>query len=334
MRPFLGLALVALASLTIGSVLRAQTPVSWGPPEWAYNTTPTPRAPGAKPEPEPDHAQLLTVPGSSQKFTIEQIETGADWFPEDHPTMPEIVAKGRPGPPAVRACAFCHMPNGKGRPSNGSVRGLPVEYFMQQIEDFKNGLRKPADPKKNNVNQMIAFAKTLTPEDTRIAAEYYASMPWTNWIRVVETDRVPKTRVEGFIHYRLEGNETEPMGMRIIEVPEDNYQTEPMRNPRSGFIAYAPPGSIKRGEELVNNGGNGKTIACGICHGADLLGIANIPGIAGRSPTFLARQMYDMQAGTRNGPGVALMKKVLEKLTNDDYVAILAYVSSRVPAGR
>jgi cytochrome c553 len=124
------------------------------------------------------------------------------------------------------------------------------------------------------------------------------------------------------------------MGMRIIEVPEDNYQTEPMRNPRSGFIAYAPPGSIKRGEELVTSGGNGKTIACGICHGADLLGVANIPGIAGRSPTFLARQMYDMQAGTRNGPGVALMTKVLEKLTNDDYVAILAYVSSRVPAGR
>ena len=317
MRTFLGLTIVAVASLTLGGVLRAQTPVSWGPPEWAYNTTPTPRAPGAKPEPEPDHAQLLTVPGSSQKFTIEQIETGADWFPEDHPTMPEIVAKGRPGPPAVRACAFCHMPNGKGRPSNGSVRALPVAYFIQQIEDFKNGLRKPADPKKNNVNQMIGFAKALTPEDTRIAAEYYASMPWTNWIRVVETDRVPKTRVEGFIHYRLEGNETEPM-----------------RNPRSGFIAYAPPGSIKRGEELVNSGGNGKTVACGICHGADLLGIANIPGIAGRSPTFLARQMYDMQAGTRNGPGVALMKKVLEKLTNDDYVAILAYVSSRVPAGR
>jgi cytochrome c553 len=38
--------------------------------------------------------------------------------------------------------------------------------------------------------------------------------------------------------------------------------------------------------------------------------------------------MYDMQAGTRRGPGTALMDPVVEKLTNEDYVAIAAYVSS------
>ena len=44
---------------------------------------------------------------------------------------------------------------------------------------------------------------------------------------------------------------TEPIGMRIIETPENDEQTEPLRNPRSGFIAYAPVGSIEKGEVLV-----------------------------------------------------------------------------------
>jgi cytochrome c553 len=243
--------------------------------------------------------------------------------------MPEIVAKGRR--PEVRACAFCHYPNGKGRPSNGSVSGLPVAYFTQAIEDFKNGVRTSADPRKNNINQMVAFAKALTPAEVKAAAEYFGAMPWTSWVRVVEADRVPRTKIDGFIHYRLPGSETEPVGARIVEMPEDNEQTEPLRNPRSGFIAYAPVGSIQKGEALATTGGGGKTIQCGICHGPDLKGLGTVPGIAGRSPSYLVRQMYDMQVGSRRGPGAALMKGVVEKLTNDDYVAIAAYVSSRTP---
>jgi len=115
----------------------------------------------------------------------------------------------------------------------------------------------------------------------------------------------------------------------IVEMPEDNEQSEPLRNPRSGFVAYAPIGSLTTGEALVTTGGGGRTVQCGICHGPDLKGLGAVPGIAGRSPSYLVRQMYDIQAGTRRGPGTALMKAVVEKLTNDDYVAIAAYVSSR-----
>jgi cytochrome c553 len=70
---------------------------------------------------------------------------------------------------------------------------------------------------------------------------------------------------------------------------------------------------------------------CGTCHGPDLLGIGPIPGIAGRSPSYLTRQMYDMQQGTRHGAMAALMKPVVEKLTEDDMIAIVAYVSSKKP---
>ena len=330
MRKLVGLLLLGVLPLFITGVLRAAT----DPPAWAYAVSPTP--PGgaaASAEPAHDPNELHQVPGSSRRFTIAQIENAnepADWFPEDHPAMPEVVARGRAGS-AVRACAFCHMPNGRGRPSNGSVAGLPVSYFVQQIEDFKNGLRKTGEPRKTNVNQMIAIARGMTPEEMRIAAEYYGSMKWTPWIRVVEASVVPKTRISGSIHYTLPGTQTEPIGMRIIEVPENNEQSEPLRNPRSGFVAYVPRGSIEKGEALVTTGGNGRTVACGICHGADLRGMGPVPHIAGRSPSYLVRQMYDMQVGARRGEWSSLMKPVVDKLTDEDYVSIAAYVSSRTP---
>ncbi len=52
--------------------------------------------------------------------------------------MPPIVAKGREAA-GVWACSLCHYPNGKGRPENASVVGLPKDYFIQQMYDFKNG---------------------------------------------------------------------------------------------------------------------------------------------------------------------------------------------------
>jgi cytochrome c553 len=117
----------------------------------------------------------------------------------------------------------------------------------------------------------------------------------------------------------------------VVETPEDPERTEVLRDPRSGFVAYAPLGSLKKGEALVRTGGNGRTLACGACHGADLKGVGPVPGIAGRSPSYLARQMYDMQAGARRGEWTELMKPVVAKLTAEDLVSISAYVASLLP---
>jgi cytochrome c553 len=110
-------------------------------------------------------------------------------------------------------------------------------------------------------------------------------------------------------------------------------RTEELRDPHSGFIVYAPVGSVKKGEGLVTTGGNGKTVSCGVCHGTDLRGLGPVPGIAGRSPSYMVRQLYDMQAGTRNGEWTQLMKPVVAKLTDEDLVDIVAYVSSRPVTG-
>jgi cytochrome c553 len=242
--------------------------------------------------------------------------------------MPDIVAHGKR--PDVRACGLCHYPNGKGRQENAGVAGLPASYFIQTMNDFRNGLRKSAEPRKANTNLMIAYAKAMTPDEIKQTAEYFGAMPWTPWVRVVESDTVPKMTSRGGIWVPVEGGQREPIGTRIVETPEDPERTEILRDPRSGFVAYAPIGSIRKGEALVRNGG-GRTVECATCHGADLKGLGPVPGIAGRSPSYLARQMYDMQAGARRGEWADLMKPVVARLTDDDLVSIVAYVSSLMP---
>jgi cytochrome c553 len=309
------------------------------PPPWAYgfpgpaSATPAP-APAAPPPAAPAPAPDVTprqVPGSSGSFTLAQIRDGfgpADWFPGDHPAMPDIVAHGKR--PDVRACSLCHYPNGKGRPENAGVSGLPVAYFIQTMADFKSEARKSADTRKANTNLMIAYAKAMTDDEVKAAAEYFAAMKWTPWIKVVEASTVPKTRIAGGMFLKLEGSDTEPIGDRIIEVADDAERTETLRDPRSGFTAYVPTGSLKKGEALVTTGG-GKTTRCAVCHGADLKGLGPVPGIAGRSPSYTVRQLFDTQRGTRKGVWADLMKPVVANLTNDDMLAIAAYTASRVP---
>jgi cytochrome c553 len=297
------------------------------PVPWAYAIPAAP--PAAATPPAPD-TSIKHLAGSSGEFTRAQISDRfgpADWYPGDHPAMPDVVSHGKK--PDVFACGLCHYPNGKGRQENAGVSGLPVSYFIQTMYDFRNGARKSAEPRKNNTNLMIQFAKNMSDDEIKAAAEYFGSMKWTPWIKVIETNTVPKTRNANGM-FLVEGDEKEPLGKRILETPENAEATEVLRDPHSGFFAYVPPGSIKRGEALVTRA-SAKTTQCGSCHGADLKGLGPVPGIAGRSPSYLMRQMYDMQQGARNGTWTQLMKPVVAKLSDEDMLDIVAYTASLKP---
>lgn len=298
-----------------------------GPPPWAYTVNPPP-TPGAKPAPvDPEPKQL---PGTTVALTVAQTRDAfnpPDWRPYGHPAMPDAVAHGRR--PEMRACGFCHLVNGQGRPENAGLAGLPAAYIVQQMTDFKSGDRKSAEPKMGPPNAMIQDAKAATDEEIKAAAAYFSSFAFTKWIRVVEAKDVPKSRIAGSMHVPTNDG-TEPLGQRIIELPEDLARTE-LRDAGSGFVAYVPPGSIARGEALVKTGGAGKTVACATCHGPDLKGLGPVPPLAGRSPSYTVRQLFDLQQGVRKGTWSALMKSAVAKLTIDDMIAIAAYTSSREP---
>jgi cytochrome c553 len=311
----LSFTLVALVFVAIA--LAAQQ----APPPWAYTVNPPP-TPGAPPAP-PDSAPKQ-VPGSTLSLTIAQTRDAynpPDWHPNDHPPMPDAVAHGRPK--EMRACGFCHLVNGQGRPENAGLAGLPAAYIIQQMADFKNGDRKSAEPRMGPPNAMIQDAKAAHDDEIKAAAAYFSSFPFKKWIRVVEAKDVPKSRVAGSMHVPTNDG-MEPLGQRIIELPEDLARTE-LRDAASGFVAYVPVGSIKKGEALV------KARSCGTCHGSDMKGLGPIPPLAGRSPSYTVRQLFDMQSGVRKGAWSALMKQAVDKLSVDDMIAIAAYTSSREP---
>lgn len=268
-------------------------------------------------------AEVEHLPGSKASYTraeIGDIFVVPDWYPDEHPAMPEVVVHGRK--PDVYSCGHCHLPNGQGRPENASVAGLSEAYIIQQMADFKNGLRKGSDPEMLSVTNMVKLSQSVSDEDVKAAAAYFASIKPKPWIRVVEVDQVPKTKPEGGMMVVIEGGGTEPIGDRVIEVSENLERTE-LRDPTSGFIAYVPKGSLERGKALV--------ATCTMCHGANLKGSGSIPSIAGRSPSQMARQLIDFQHGNRNGPMAPMMKGVVAKLTIEDMVAITGYLAAQAP---
>lgn len=314
-------------SLVVTSIMAAGVVIAAAdPPWWAYPRN----APNL--HVEPDDGKPRSVPGSTRTYTFKEIRnvfSPPDWHPDDHPPMPDIVGKGRA--PDVRACGYCHLPSGIGKPENAGVAGLPVAYFKQQIDDFKSGARRSSVP---DIPPQALMVKTvLAANDAEIdaAAEYFAKLPPTRpgWITVKEVTTVPTMTVAGSIVVPDGSGQTEPIGQRILETATDFHRTE-LRDAHSGYVAYVPVGSISKGENLVTTGG-GRTLQCNICHGSDLQGLGNVPRIAGLSPTYTFRQLFDMQAGTRNGPGAALMKAAVAKLSEEDMVSIAAYLGSLAP---
>jgi cytochrome c553 len=268
-----------------------------------------------------------SLQGSTKKYTAAQINDRfgpPDWYPEDHPPMPSIVAEGKK--PNAFACDLCHLTNGAGHPESAGVAGLPAGYIMRQMAEFKAGVRKGM-----RAPVMVQIASALTEEETKAAASYFASLKFPHFYKVVETDMAPKSYVgAGAMRFAAKDGGTEPIGNRIIEIPADEDRTE-ARDPRAEHIAYVPTGSIKKGEAIVTTGAGGKTIQCAICHGAELKGLGEVPPIVGRSPEYIYRQLNDIKIGTRNGAMVPLMKAVVANLTDEDMVAISAYLVSKAP---
>jgi cytochrome c553 len=178
---------------------------------------------------------------------------------------------------------------------------------------------------------MVEASKAVTDEEVDVAARYFAALPQpAGWTKVTETDTVPRTRVLGWIHVPDGSGQMEPLGQRIIETAVDTARTS-LRDFHSGYVAYVPIGSVRKGEALVTTGGGGKTVQCNICHGPDLKGAGNVPRIAGISAIYTVRQLFDMQSGARNGSGAQLMKPVVAKLSEEDMLNIAAYLASPAP---
>jgi cytochrome c553 len=314
----------ALIFILFAAGAYAQQPAA-KPLAWAYPVPDPP--PAAAPDNGPKR-----LPGSTKSYTQAQIDDQfkpPDWFPEEHSPLPRVVETGI----QAQACGSCHLMSGLGHPESAGLAGLPVAYMIRQMEDFKNNLRRDPEAHSQSLRaaRMNIIAAGLPEEEMRKAVAWFATLKPAVWYKVVEATTVPKTWVNGGrMRLPSPAGGDEPLGNRIITLPQDPARVE-LRDPHSGFIAYVPIGSIKRGEELVTKGGAGKTIACDTCHGEGLKGLGDVPRLAGVHPIYVIRQLYDIQIGANTSTAAAQMKQVVEKLSEDDMIAIAAYTATLTP---
>jgi cytochrome c553 len=306
---------VLVCALAPVRALNAQEPLSVPPglPAWAFNIPEKVQPTAIRPE------GIVRAPGSAKEYEWAKVAGNAnppDWFPDEHAPAPRSVTGG----PGIRfACGSCHLMSGQGHPESADIASMPAEYLIRQMAYYKAGTRK-------DDARMGPIAKATSDEDVREAAEYFAALKPTAWVKVIETATPPKTFIATAGRHRQlhpDGG-TEPIGRRILEIPADPFRTE-IRDPHSGFIAYVPPGSVARGEALVKAG------QCALCHGEALKGLGEVPRLAGQQPLYIARQLFDMQYGSSAGKAAELMKPVVAHLSEDDIIAISSYLGSLPP---
>ena len=325
---FLWIAATTVAFGVEGSVPDSKGNAPATVPEWVFPTN----TPAPADAPVHDLTTPLRVPGSRATYTEAQLAdrfSAPGWFPQSHSAMPEIVAYGRK--PDVYACGYCHTPAGQGRPENASLAGLPAPYIIQQVADFKSGARRSASPGSfGPVDLMISLAAHATDAEVASAAAYFSQQHPLPRVRVVESDRVPRSRVVGWVYAAVPGGADEPLGERLLEFAPDPARHEE-RDDAMQYVTYVPRGSLQRGQAIAMNGLGGPTTACITCHGNTLQGVGLVPRIAGRSPTYLIRQLFAFRNGVRTGSNGQPMLPVVAGLTTRGMIDVVAYAGSLQP---
>ena len=225
--------------------------------------------------------------------------------------MPKIVQFGNKDT-QVRACGSCHLPNGAGHDESAYVAGLPAAYFIRQMADWKSSDRKFSAT-------MVTMAKVITDAEIKDAADYFAAVKPGPWIRVVETDVVPKSYIgQGNKRLVHPDGGSEPLGDRIIEVPEDE-EVVVYRDPSSGFVAYVPKASLGQG---TGEHGRRQDDCVRICHGQTLRGLARCPPLRAVIPTASFGNLEHAERTHRNVGGAD--EAGGRQAGNDDMLAIAA----------
>ena len=297
-------------------------------PAWVFPLVP----PSPDAAPTRDRGEPLHVPNSDVTFTKAQLNNFfavPDWHPKSHSAMPEVVERGRA--PDVYACGYCHMSGGQGRPENAPLAGLPAPYIVRQLADFKSGARRSAWRGAYSPSDlMIHVAAYATADDVASAAAYFSQQRPKSRVLVIERARIRHSHVVGWVYTALPGSGDEPLGQRLLEFAPDITRHE-HRDDEMQYVAYVPPGSISRGRSIATTGAGGLTVPCISCHGDKLQGIGLVPGICGRSPTYLLRQLLAFRTGTRAGATGLPMLPVVAKLQINNMIDVAAYAASLQP---
>jgi len=128
-----------------------------------------------------------------------------------------------------------------------------------------------------------------------------------------------------------------PMNYLVAYLPDDY-----LREIAGYFAKQQPPFAAKEtasadartislGQALAAQGDASKGIpACVACHGNALTGMEpGIPGLVGLRPTYIVAQLTRWRVGERHAKEPDCMKRVAERLSDDDITAVAAWLSQQ-----
>lgn len=312
-------------NVALGLVMALLGAAASAAPEWLY--------PNAPPAPPPDLDRTISLPGSRLVLKAGDLRLGnpaPDWYPQAHPPAPPAVLVGQP---KVFPCGYCHLPTGAGRPENASLAGLDADYIVRQVAAFSNGERGSVRPTFRPYALMRETARATDPAEVEQAARYFASVPRRSFVRVVEAATIPAVIPGAGIWRRADGTGREPLGQRLIELADDEARFE-ARDPNGTYTAFVPPGAIGRGRKLARGLGETAGVACSTCHGVGEAGGGIAPPLAGRSPSYLARQLHAFRAGVRANAEAAPMLEIARRLDDGAIIDLAAFLAAQPVNGR
>jgi cytochrome c553 len=320
--------LLFVAALSVGAQSPHSDSTAFEAPSWAFPV----QAGAVPPATGRDTSVVAAVPTSRATFTVGRTRNRfdvADWNPGTHRAAPPIVMHGRK--PSVMACGFCHLADGRGRPENAMIAGLPVDYFVEQVKDMRTRARHTGSPVPfPSAATMEQIADSATDAEVAEAARYFARVRARRGSHVIESDSVPRFQTLNGLSALLPGHEREALVGRLVDIAVDLRRHE-LHDPMAEYVTYVPRGSLARGRTLALRGPGGGVKGCTSCHGADLRGVKLVPPLAGRYPSYLLRQLIAFRTGARNGATSAPMHEVAAALSLDDMIAAAAYAGSRAP---
>ena len=145
---------------------------------------------------------------------------------------------------ADAACATC--PTARDGRRTPRLPACPYAYVVQQLAGFQERSANERRRAQDEHHADDPGRQGMTDDGDQVAADYFSSMKWTPWIRSSRPTRCRRRESPATCSSRSPIGGTEPLGNRIVETPEDAERFE-LRDPRSGFVAYVPRGSIAKG---------------------------------------------------------------------------------------
>ena len=313
--------LVTVSLLTAGVGAQNPTPTTIpnGLPEWAYNI------PDKVQPPEPRVPATVRAPGSGKEYEASAIAGNAnppDWFPDEHPRR----AAQREGSDAERVRL---VPPDVGTGASGIRRHRGHAGRIHHSADELLQERRAEGGGAHGADRSRGLRR-------RRAARRRSTSPAIKPNAIREGDR-DRDAAEDLRQRRrpASAHSCRTAAPSRSAAASSRSRTIRCRRRSAILIPASPrtcrPAASRSGKALAKTGDSGKTIQCAICHGDALTGLGEVPRIAGLQPVYIARQLITMQNGTSAGTNAALMKKVVAKLSEDDIIALSAYLGSLPP---